>query len=509
MSRRLALILLLALCAAAPLAAGPALTPMANVTMDSDGVVQVDGRAQVITAHDPSRIRVQLEGDPKQRLLIKAPDMRLDLRTQSVWAAHGVKLVTPQAFVTGDSLSLGIVSRTFTMDQALVVLNLAAPGAPVTLGEMRGQRLSARGTTLTIDHGMISPSADEHPDIDLSARRLVYNEATHHLRLYGSRLDFYGLHIPIIPTWETNLGGPPQAAGVLPGVAYSNRDGISLPYSFNFTPGRLDLDDTLKFSLTQKRGITFLGQTGQTKGQWDLRLWASRLEDVRDKLVNNLQYDRLPEFVATGYEHGATQHQGWKAEASLGQFREYTQLLDVPPVVDRERALLGVGYCWGGRDLLRQIGQWASVWSTGAVYNGGEHYFDSSVTLGSGRRFSPSFQADLQYIHHFQDGLSPFQFDRVDIPHELRPEFNLQLTNSWHLESYARYDAGGGRLRDYHFDLSKRMHALTWHAYYTFIGASSGVRVDINGLTGGTAPPPLTSPLALQYLQAEKELAAP
>jgi hypothetical protein len=483
---------------------------MANLTVDSQGTVQYDGRAQVITTHDPSVIRAQLEQDPQQRLLVKAPYMRLDLRAEALWAAQGVEMVTPQALLTGDSLSLGMVSRTFSMDQGLVVLDLAAPGAPVTLGQMRGKRISAHGTTLTIEHGMISPCAEDHPQVALLARRIDYNEVTHAMILHGSSLDFYGLHIPIFPTWQTNVGGPGRSSGPLPGISYSSRNGVALPYALNFTPNRPDLNDTVKLSLTQKRGITFEGEVGQTKGQWDVRLWASRLQDVRNKLINYLEISRLPELVATGYDHSATQNQGWKASLSLGHFREYTQLLPgVPPVVDRERAQAGVGYNWGGRAMARKTGEWAAVWSTGATYTAGRHYYDTAVTVGSGHRFSPGFRADAQYTQHFQEGASPFQYDRVDIPHELRPEFDWQLTRAWGLESYGRYDADEGRLRDYHFDLSKRMRDLTWHVYYTFVGTSTGVRVDINGLTGGTAPPPLTTPLARQYLQGEKELAAP
>ena len=50
------------------------------------------------------------------------------------------------------------------------------------------------------------------------------------------------------------------------------------------------------------------------------------------------------------------------------------------------------------------------------------------------------------------------------------------------------------------------MHCLTFSGYYSFIGTSVGVRIDVNGLTGGTAPPPLTGDLAKKYLEAQKEL---
>jgi hypothetical protein len=507
MARRLALILSFALLAAAPVIAGPALTPLASLTLDSQGTVQYNGQTQVVTAREPTTIRAQVEGQPQQRALIKAPDLRLDLRAHSVQAAHGVQLIVPQALLTGESLSLELAPRGFTLDKAQAVLNLAAPGAPLVLGQMRGRRITGSGVTVTVEHGMISPCTAEHPAFSLRARRLVYNEATHYLDLYGSSLEFYGLHLPLVPMWRTRLGGKAPDSGVLPAVSYSSRNGVFVPYSFNFTPGRPDLNDNLQVGLSQKRGIIFLGQAGRTEGNWDVRLWASRMEDVRTKLVGNLVYDRLPELVALGYQRGATQDQGWKLGTSLGDFYERAVLPGLTlPQVHRERALLGLGYNWGGRAQARHVGQWASVWSTGAVYSQGEHYFDTAFTVGSGRRFSPSFAADVEYIHHLQDGLSPFQFDRVDIPHELRPGLDWQMTRSWHLASSGRYDADEGRLRDYHFELNKRTRYLTWSAYYSFIGQSTGVRLDINGLTGGTAPPPLTDPLAQQYLQSQKEL---
>jgi hypothetical protein len=508
MSLRLSYILAL-LFLAAPLLAAPALTPMVELTVDSEQA-QYDHQEEVITTHGPTTLRAEISGQPQERLLIKAPATRTDLRAQTVEASQGVQFIVPQAFLSGEALTLQTAPRAFTLDQAQAVINLAPPDGPIVLGQLRGRRISGHGEVLVLEDGMISPCATERSEVAFRARRAEYDPATHRLRLRGSSLDFYGVRVPLLPYWTERLGGRRESTrGLLPTLGYSKRDGVYIPYYFDFAGAQPDRVSDLNLRATAKRGITFLSENRRVQGRWVAEGWASRMEDVRDKLRAYLVYDRLPELLLTGYQHGADQNQGWKLGTSLGNFYERDQTQPALPEVHRLRALAGLGYHWGGHAQTLRQGRWASVWSTGAVYSRGEHFLDTTMTLGVGRRFSPSFQGDLQYLHHFQGGQSPFQFDRVDLPRELRPALDWQVTRSWRLVSFGRYDTQHGALRDYRLELSKRFRCLTWGVYYNFVGAGLGLRVDLNGLTGGTAPPPLTGPLAEQYLRSQQELEAP
>jgi hypothetical protein len=262
-------------------------------------------------------------------------------------------------------------------------------------------------------------------------------------------------------------------------------------------------------TVTQKRGITFLGESQlQTPGE-TLGLYASRMEDIRDKLRNHLVYDRLPELFAEKYQHSRTQHDGWHLEMSLGNFHERDTDVGGPPEVRRQRALVGAGYELGTDQHLAKLGSWEQLWGTQSFYSGGDHYTDVALTLGAGQQFTPRLHAALSLIHHFTAGQTPFQFDAVDIPSEVHPFVDWQATRDWRIVGEGRFDAMEGKLRDYQLAFSKRMHLLTWTFYYHFVGAVTGVRFDVNGLTGGTAPPPITSDLAKAYFQSQQDLFNP
>ena len=255
--------------------------------------------------------------------------------------------------------------------------------------------ITGRGNDIIVDSGLLSPCATDHPEVALRAKRLEYNPASGRTHVHGASLDFYGLRLPLLPVWTTRLGGSQDSGPtLLPTVGYARRDGFFLPYSFDLSPHRPAQVDTLEFRLTQKRGITFLSQNKRVLSpRWTAELWGTRMENVRGKMAANLVYDRLPELLLTGYQMDAHQNQGWKLGTSLGYFNERDQTTGGEPPVHRERALLGVGYNWGGHAQAKRRGQWASLWSTGAVYSGGEHYLDTTATVGWGRRLSPSLAA--------------------------------------------------------------------------------------------------------------------
>lgn len=493
---------------AVPLAAAPSLTPMVSLTVDSEKVEYSD-QTQVLETAGATEIRAEVVGDPQRRVLIKTPAARADLQAHTVEASEGVEFVLPGGWLRGEALSLQMEPPAFSLDEAHVVLNLAPTDAPPVLGQLRGRSLAGHDDVLVLRDGLVSPCTDEDPHVAFRFRRLDVNLRNYHWRLRGTSLDFYGVRIPLLPVVYFRAGGDSDSRGLLPTPGYSKRDGLYLPYYLNFARGAPDRISDLRVRVTAKRGLTFLSQHRLQSGDWIAEGWASRMESVRTKLEGGLVYDRLPELLLTGYQQGPEQDQGWKVGASLGNFYERDEAPDGPPEVHRLRAQAGLGYEWGGTARAQREGRWASVWSTGAVYSQGEHYTDTVLTLGAGRRFGSSLQADLQYLHHFEGGRTPFQFDRVDLRRELRPRVDWQISPAWRVLSQGRYDTADGRLRDYRLELSKREHCLTWTAFYNFVGASLGLRVDLNGLTGGTPALPLSGHLAEEYLRSQRELNRP
>ncbi|HEY3397176.1 MAG TPA: hypothetical protein VGM19_05885 [Armatimonadota bacterium] len=507
MARYLAIIgALLTFGTAGALAAGPALTPVAKLDVKSD-LLNYDQNTQVITATGSARIQGEVEGAPEQKVLIKAAAVEADLAAQTIHAREGVEFIIPSAYLAGETLSLDSRRKTFLLGRAEAVFNLAPAGQPPVLGQLRGAEIGGVGGRFYLTHGVLGVGDNDRVEVGLQARRLEYDPVRRRLKVQGGALRVYGLRIPSLFDFMVDLpGGRREEALRLPTPTYSARDGLVLPYGFRATGEQGAFQTTLGLRLTARRGITFLSDTSLTRANWVAEGWVSRMEDVHTRLAGNLVYDRLPEFTFTRYQYSPRQPQGWKLGLGVGNFYERDQHVNGVPEVHRYRGLAGAGYEWNGQQKLAGVGHWAEVWGAQTIYSKGEHYLDASVDVGAGRRFSSSLHGTLDLIHHFTSGATPFQFDRVDIATEVRPAVDLRLTRSWQVAGWGRYDAEDGLLRDYYVALSKRMHTLTWSVYYRFVGQMLGVRMDINGLTGNTPAPPLTSPLARRWAQGQQEL---
>lgn len=507
-------ILALLLLSALAWAEGPALTPMASLTLDS-AEVHYDYAAgtQVVRTEAPTVIRGEISGNPMARVLIKTGEAEADLLGGRIQAGPEVQFIAPGAYLTGGRLSLELSPRRLELDQAEAVVDLAPPGRPPVLATLHGEKMGGNDHLLWVDRGYLAPSTDPKPDVFVSARRIAFDRNTGKLKGYFGTLHFYGVKIPMLPVMRKRLvyprGVPELDDRIIPVLRYSSRDGFNIPYWWDFSAERSATQTTLGFTVTQKRGITFLTESRRETPSFTLAASASRMEDVRDKLRGHLVYDRLPELQMEKFQHHREQDTGWRASVLAGNYLERDSDPDGPPQVHRQRLLLGAGYEWGTDQYFHHAGRWAKLWATQSFYSEGEHYTDAAVLAGAGGRLAPTLTGALSLVHHFTGGQTPFQFDEADLKSEARPRLDWQVTRDWRFQADGRVDLADGRLRDYHLALGKRMHLLTWTLTYQFIGAVVGVRVDINGVTGGTQAPPLISPLAQEYLDAQAELNAP
>jgi hypothetical protein len=178
--------------------------------------------------------------------------------------------------------------------------------------------------------------------------------------------------------------------------------------------------------------------------------------------------------------------------AFAGRLSEHPR--DIPVVVDASRA--GVWFDYTPRPWARQnrSGTWWAVTGQQTFYDTGDRLSDLSFELGTGWHWSEEFEASLSGIHHIKSGETPFFFDDIWVKNELIGTLQAALARNWRLNAVGRYDLDQNALRDYTIGVSRRMHCLTWKASYNFGAKMVQLGLDLNGLTGGTAPP-VTSPL--------------
>ena len=123
-----------------------------------------------------------------------------------------------------------------------------------------------------------------------------------------------------------------------------------------------------------------------------------------------------------------------------------------------------------------------------SFYDDGERLRDLRLELGLGSARRNRTRAAAWFVHHETSGGTPYLFDDIYAENELFGEARVGLGQDWALDGYARMDAATQHLRDYEVGLSKRVHCLTWGARYNGATQRISLEVNINGLTGDTAP---------------------
>ena len=498
------------LLTACPLRAeGPALTPMATLTLDSPRL-EYHEEGQVVEAQGPTTIRAEVQGEPQQRLLIETSQARADLETQRIQAGPPVEFIVPRLDLSGSTLDLDLSRRAYRLEETQAVADLGAPEGPPVLVPLQAKVIGSEKDVVFLENGYLAPCVCEDPDLIVHARRLEFNRTLNRFRIEHGSIELYGVRIPLLARMRKRLrtDKPESTNTLIPEVRYSDRDGFNIPYFFDFSGDSNPTLNTFGFTVTQKRGITFLGESRREEPAWSLVASASRLEDVRNKLTGNLVYSRLPEVYAERFQHSRNQDQGWHLLGSAGHFLEQNRSVEGSPEVEDQRFLLGLGYEWGSLRRQANQGKWAQLWATQALYGQGENFTDVAISAGAGGLLAPRCRLALTLTHHFTDGRTPFLFDEVDIRSEARSLFDLWLSDSWRVKWQGRLDLEAGKTRDYQVDLSKRTRCLTWTVYYHFVGEDIGLRFDINGITGDTAPPPQTGPTAEKYFAAQARLDA-
>jgi len=489
------------------------------------------------------RIYLQIEGEPAQRAVIRAQRAAANFQSGQIEAQKGITVGTPQGALTGEYLRLDAHTEEFCLKNARSVVNVDAPtSAAATRAYLFGEEITGHNELVYIIQGAITTCNRAHPHYALRAKRIEYYPAQQRFKVKGASLSLYGMKIPLVPSFSFSVAeGERETPDLLPMPGYSSYDKLYLPYRFRFNSSDSPWRSDLSLRLTQRRGIRLLSTNKYTKGLWQAAGYLSQTEDIYDDLGHHLTLDRRPELTFTKSSTGPDQDNGWRGSVSLGNIVEdcghdtrasstprVAQVLnlrggdqrgwrtpptgqdfiDSAPKTREQYAALTLRYDRHTDQHRRGEGQWYGLSARQAFYSTGDNYRDLAVTAGAGGPLGKDLTGSLTLTHHITGGHTPFLMDRANIKTELEPTLQAQLSRRWAVKAMGRYDVDGGRLRDYEVELRRRAHCLTWGLYYHFVGERIGLRVDINGLTGDTAPPGQQSDLDTVFQQTQDELAA-
>lgn len=541
---RVVALLAIAIAGWGGVAATPAPQPRRLVVTISGDRVQYRDEMKAAEIVGNVRIYLEIEGELDQRAIIRADRAAANLQSGQIEAQNGITVGTPQGVVTGEYLRFNARSGEFSLKDARSVVNVnpGAPQAEMVHGYLFGEEIAREKQLVYIIQGAITTCNRAHPHYVLRAKRIEYYPDQQRFKVKGASISLYGVKIPLVPSFSFSVSEKErETPGILPVPGYSSEDKLYLPYRFRFSSSDSPWRSDLSLRLTQGRGIRLLSANKYTKGRWQAAGYLSQTEDFYDDLGNYLTLDRRPELTFTKFAASPDQDEGWRGSVSLANIVEdrgrdtranstprVAQVLNLrrgdqrgwrtPPTgqgfiasgpkIREQYAALTFRYDRHTDQRRRKQGQWYGLSARQAFYSTGDNYRDLAFTAGAGGPLAPDLTGSLTLTHHITGGRTPFLSDTVNIKTELQPTLAAQLSRRWAIQGMGRYDANDGKLRDYELELRRRAHCLTWGLYYHFVGERIGIRVDINGLTGDTAPPARRSDLDRLYQKTQDELAA-
>ncbi len=461
---------------------------MLTVHISGDKVVN-DEEARRIEVAGNVRILAYTSDPDTPRVAIAAEMVTIDTAAKVVEARGSVLLRTGQGAFRGEDLHLDLRADEMRMSQAVASVDMPQEGDRVFRAFFRGDEIRwDEGSVLVVVNGLVTPCEHlDDPDVGVSVGRLVWNSDTGRVTVCRSKLHFLGVGIPLLPRFSFRHGGGGTGGNLgygLPG--YSGYDGIYLPFAYEFLTTNSGWSGTTQLRVATRSHLRGVASIVRTDRNHDMGIWFSRQEHMTDDITRLLAVSRLPEVRYVRHFDITEPHSDWEAGVSAGHFHERDE--HTTQVRSDSRASLWGRYVRNPDQKQKLDGHWYGAQVTQNFYDRGTRFRDLSVDAGIGGPITDDVNGSLELIRHHTTGASPFLFDDVDIEWEALGTLKWQMTPRWGFYTDGRYDVQASSLRDYRLQLSRRSRYLTWTLGYRFADESIGLWVDINGLTGGTAP---------------------
>ena len=345
--------------------------------------------------------------------------------------------------------------------------------------EVNGQKYTARRAT--IRPGGLS---DEElriygtPPLNLRAREIsVQRDAAANrisINARGAGLFFKNTRILPLPSafLRYGTGNNNSALSITPRVGFNSSDGLLLAGRFGFPLARDPQQLSLTADLGASQRVGFRGGATLTSTQkWgDLSLAAKRFDIVQTQLNNQIQLDRKPELTYRSpafatFPIGGLGRAGFSFDASYGRFTERLRNSNNPfsPVSsDRTQARLVFS-----TRLNPQPGPFLRAFASTSRYSrANTHYDATGVEFGYGGRIAQRLSGEVSLRLTNLSGQTPFRFDLVEIPRELRTTFDVALTPRYLLPFDLRYDLDRSEVRDATFGILRSYKVFAYGVVY-------------------------------------------
>ncbi len=429
---------------------------------------------------------------------LQARELRLDTLAQTVVASGEVKLEREveidrrelrsnrletlrrrerqtQTF-QGQNLNFDFKTRKGTLDGAILRSDVDLRADQI---EINGERYTARRVVIR-PGGLTDRELQIYgtPPLSLRARRVnvLREPKTGRFSLSARGAGLYFKNTRLLPLPSTVLrygsGDNGQAFRVTPGISFNSADRVLLTTRIGLPlandPRQLSLAANL--GLSQKVGFRGGATLSSTQSFGDIRLSALRRDVVTTQLTNRLEIDRKPELTYASPAFGTFSlprfgRAGFSFDGGYGSFTERsTNENDVIGPISSDRLQARVLF---STRLDPRSGPFVRAFASSAHYSRAKtNYNSTGVQLGFAGRLMNRVNGEVSLRLTSVRGQTPFRFDLIEIPRELRTTFDVELSPRYLLPFDLRYDLNQSKVRDATFGLLRSYKVFAYGVVY-------------------------------------------
>jgi len=401
---------------------------------------------------------------------IEADRIRIGLRSGEAEAGPVATVRMPKIRLSAGNLRYNLRSQQFEAGSARSVIQAPINGRELTV---YGRCDHIEGTTGDFElRGTHLTTCDHNPPhYSIDVRRVqIRPDRNNQLILHGAGIQLWGIRVPLVSRYSLDLGAGGTSASGLSGIklpGFSSVDGFYVPYVKRFSAAKDAVQTEMDARLCTRHLIA-----GAFTAEYALpgfRTWATvvRHQESPDDVSQKLVHDAMPEIGMEGvHKIGSSMY---SARLMAGRYRD--EIAATGWKETNEATTLRLDWNVVQRSTQGLSVLWAGLGARGSVYGTGDSYRTLDCRVGVGFRPWTKARAEIEYRQHFSAGHTPFEFDDIDLPSEAYLLVGTPITRNWSVQATGRYDLAQGELRDYSVDLARRMHCITWHLTYRFVGS--------------------------------------
>ena len=447
-----------------------------HLSLDADEAAYSD-EDQVTSFDGHVRLHATNLGGAAREVTLEADHLRLNAGTGQVETGPVATIAAPKIRLTGENLQYNLRTQALQATKTRVEIRMPV-GTREAAFYARSDEVRGSQDKIDLRHASITTCNREHPHYAFVVRKVEVKTGTHQLFLRGASLELWGVRIPLVSKYSTDIAQGSSRGGGLHLPGFSGVDGFWVPYIKRFSGP----DDPIQTSLLARLNTSSLlsGSFISEYARPGYRIWGAvaRHLEIPDDIHRKLAHDAFPEFGGEFVRKADSST--YSVQVTGGYYRD--EILTTGEKSKGVAATARLDWNLLKQSKTQKHGWWAGAGVRGSLYGSGDSYGAIDLRVGAATPLWPRARAELELRHHFVAGQSPFQFDDVGILSEANLLFKTPITRNYSIEATGRYDIDRGKFRDYTLDLARQMHCVTWHLNYRFVTSGFGFSAELTDL---------------------------